>query len=51
LRFNLIAGLYNYELRRSSVNEISNSYVWRLAIAFFRPHSTPATDFCKRSNE
>jgi hypothetical protein len=27
LRFNLIAGLYNYELRLSSVNQISNSYV------------------------
>ena len=26
LRFNLIAGLYNYELRLSSVNEISKVY-------------------------
>jgi IS5 family transposase len=26
LRFNLIAGLYNYELRLSLVNEISNCY-------------------------
>jgi len=26
LRFNLIAGLYNYELRLSSVNEIKETY-------------------------
>lgn len=34
LRFNLIAGLYNYELRLSSDNNINKIYDEGLAIAF-----------------
>ena len=34
LRFNLIAGLYNHELRLSAAKEISKGYEERVAIAF-----------------